>query len=213
MTVTRWRPGSRLLLGVAAALLAVACMAPLWTTRMEAPQYRGEEALHVEVYAGRVAGDVQEVETLNQYIGVRLPLDAPELAALPWVLGAFLGLAMGATLLPSRWRRGGAAVLLALMLGASVTGVLVLQQRLYEMGHDRADAAFAGVPDFTPPVLGTARIANFTVHMGLGAGGWAYLVATLLVACAALWGHGPRRDTPVGIEADTRASLHAIREG
>ena len=57
----------------AAGLLLAGFRLPLWHLRMEAPQYRGEDALHVIVYPHTMRGDLQELAVLNQYIGVPVP--------------------------------------------------------------------------------------------------------------------------------------------
>lgn len=166
----------------AAVLLATTLALPLWSTRMEAPQYKGDEALQVEVYAGRVHGDIHEIELLNQYVGVHLPLDTPELAAAPWILGALLMVALVAMALPVTARRRLALGLSILMVVVLLGGGALLQYRLYKMGHDRSPTIMEGIPDFTPPVVGSKKIANFTVHMSLGVGAWAYLGALALAA-------------------------------
>jgi hypothetical protein len=158
---------------------------------MVAPQYKGDEALEVRVYAGRVVGDVHEIDLLNQYVGVHLQLDTPELRASPWVLGMFTALVAAALVVPPV-RRGPLAMGIAvLMLVVAVGGGVVLQYRLYQMGHERSASIMTRVPDFTPPILGSARIANFTATMSLGSGGWAYFGALLLVGWAARRGSGP----------------------
>jgi len=169
----------------AAILLAATLALPLWSTRMEAPQYKGDEALEVHVYAGRVRGDIGEIELLNQYVGVHLPLDTPELHAAPWVLGAFVVFSLAALALPLRARRRAALGLTLLMAAVLVGGGALLQYRLYRMGHERSPTIMQGVPDFTPPLLGAKKIANFTAHMSLGAGAWSYLGALLLAAWSA----------------------------
>lgn len=173
----------RLLIG-ATALLIGALLLPLWSTRMEAPQYRGPEALEIKVYAGRVLGDIREIELLNQYVGVHLPLDTPELKATPWVLGTLFALALASVIVRAEARRSIAAILLVLMLAVVLGGTASLQYRLYQMGHDRSHSIMARVPDFTPPILGSKRIANFTVYMSLGAGAWAYAGAMFLTGWA-----------------------------
>lgn len=193
-------PTPRTLIAVAAVLLALTLVAPLWSTSMEAPQYHDEEALEVTVYAGRVAGDLEEIATLNQYVGVHLPLDTPELHASPWVLGGMLALALlGAALAPAR-RRTVAWLLLGVMLVVAVGGFAVLQYRLWQMGHVRDKSIFEGVPDFTPPVIGSKHIANFTVHMSIGWGGWAYAAALLLLGGSLLTTRKPR-GTPLPTSA------------
>lgn len=175
-------PTSRLLLFASMLLLAAALVLPIWSTRMEAPQYRNEEALQVHVYAGRVVGDIAEIETLNQYVGVSLPLDTPELHAMPWVLGGLLAAAILAWSLPLGARPAATLLLGIALTAAAIGGGALLQYRLYEMGHVRTHTILEGVPDFTPPILGSAKIANFTVHMSLGAGGWGYGLALVAVA-------------------------------
>ncbi len=169
----------------AAILLALTLLLPLWSTRMEAPQYRDDEVLEVNVYAGRVSGDVHEIDLLNQYVGVHLPLDTPELRASPWVLGAFLAASLVALAMPAAVRRRVSILLCVLMILVLVGGGGLLQYRLYQMGHDRSPTIMTGVPDFTPPILGSKKIANFWAYMSLGSGGWAYLGAIVLVGWSA----------------------------
>jgi len=172
----------RAALAGSAILIAATLALPLWSTRMEAPQYRGEEALEVTVYAGRVHGDLDEIELLNQYVGVHLPLDTPELAAAPWVLGVFLIVALVGLTLPIEARRRTTLGLSILMVAVLLGGGALLQYRLYQMGHERSATIMEGVPDFTPPLLGSKKIANFTAYMSLGAGSWAYVGALLFAA-------------------------------
>jgi hypothetical protein len=175
----------RLALAGASILLALSLLLPLWVTRMEAPQYRDDEVLEVRVFAGRVAGDIHEINLLNQYVGVHLPLDTVELHASPWILGALLGLSLVAIFLPAPVRRRAGIALCALMVVVLAGGAGLLQYRLYQMGHERSPTIMTGVPDFTPPILGSKKIANFWAYMGLGAGGWAYLGAILLAGWSA----------------------------
>jgi copper chaperone NosL len=172
-----------LLIG-AAMLLVGALLLPLWSTRMVAPQYQGTEALEVHVYAGRVTGDIHEIELLNQYVGVHLPLDTPELKATPWILGMLVAVALASVIVPSQARMKIVAMLLILMLAVAIGGAVLLQYRLFQMGHARSPSIMARVPDFTPPILGSKKIANFTVYMTLGAGAWSYLGALLLIGWA-----------------------------
>jgi hypothetical protein len=197
----------RLILAGTALLLAAALWLPLWSTRMESPQYHGEEALEVEVYAGSIEGDVREIDNLNQYIGVRLPLELPELVAGPWAFAAFVALAAVGLALPARAQRRAAAMLLALMIALLVAAGALAQYRLYRLGHDRGDTVLERVEDFTPPILGSVKIQNFVVRTGLGLGGWTYLAAIALLAGGLLWTrrssappHFERVGVPNGVE-------------
>jgi hypothetical protein len=153
---------------------------------MEAPQYKEDEALEVTVYATRVVGDLKELDTLNEYVGVELPLEGPEMALIPWVIGALF---LGSLLLLAAsepLRRRGALVLVLLLLLAGGAGFGILQFRLWQMGHERGEQVFAGVDDFTPPAIGHIHVANFDATMRFGLGGWGYLVAVVVLSWALL---------------------------
>ncbi len=202
-------PGrARLALAGSTLLLATSLLLPLWSTRMESPQYRGDEALEVQVYATSVAGDVREIETLNQYIGVHLPLDVPELRVVPWVLGLLCVVALAAVLAPSGARRRIAAVLVGLMLATVAAAAALAQYRLYALGHHRGHTPLARVPDFTPPILGSIQIENFHLHMSIGLGGWAFLVALGLAGLAVF---PRRRRAREACEAASGAALHHVK--
>ncbi len=164
---------------VAAACLFGATKLPLWHLRMEAPQYRDEEALKVNVFAGSMNGDLREITVLNQYIGVHIPEVLPQSKWLPTAL--LLGAALGvlASLLPFLVRRG--ALLITSIALASAIGVAVFQakQQMYDIGHKRdAHTKLARVQDFTPPFLGTAKVAQFTITASFGSG--AYLLGAAI---------------------------------
>jgi len=185
--------GRRAAAAAALVLLAASLVLPLWSTRMEAPQYRGEEQLRVYVYPDRVVGDLQELTTLNQYVGVELRLDGPELRLAPWAFGLLVAAAAIVAVVPATRRRLASRIVFALIAATLLGGAGVLQYRLYEMGHDRGHTAFARVEDFTAPILGSKKIANFTVHTRAETGGWAVLGALALsgwVAFAAPEPHG-----------------------
>lgn len=174
----------RILLAAAAVLLAASLFLPLWETEMESPQYHGEDEIVVHVYPGRVAGSLQEVQTLNQYIGVHLPLDAPELRVLPWALGLFGILTLGAIFLPWGLLKEAMVVNFALMVVGGIAGAAMLQYRLYQLGHVRTHSIMRGVPNFTPPVLGSMHLANFHIQTGLEIGGWFFALAIALTGLA-----------------------------
>lgn len=160
---------------LAAGFLAAAVKLPLWHLRMEAPQYRDEEALRVNVFAGSMNGDLREITVLNQYIGVHIPRTLPQSKWLSQVL--LLGAALGitASILP-RTVRTGISMLVPAALAAAI-GLAVFQatQQMHDIGHKRdTHTKLARVRDFDPPFLGTARIAQFTVTSWLGSG--AYLI-------------------------------------
>lgn len=171
---------TRVMYVAASVFAAAALILPLWGFAMSAPQYP-DETLHLQVTRAGIVGDVQEVSTLQHFIGVRFPTALPELKwatagigglAVLLLLGAFVGVGTG-----GRVYRLVCAVALVMFLVASAA---VVQTRLYQAGHDRDPSSpLRGMHDFTPLLVGPARVGNFTVwsfpHVG---------ALTLLVAAA-----------------------------
>ena len=176
----------RVLLVIAAALTAASLVLPLWGVRMTAPQYP-DEALTLRIDRHGIGGDVREVETLQQYVGVRFPAEMPELDWLPVVV-----LALTVLLLAGAAAGGGAAaralrILIAAAFIVFLAGSAVLvQKRLYDVGHDRdPNAPIKAVKSFTPPIVGPAQVGNFTVWSFPHAGAIALLAAATLAGAAA----------------------------
>jgi hypothetical protein len=163
----------------AATLLAISLRLPLWQLRMEAPQYREQEALKVAVYPGAMRGDLDEIKTLNQYIGVHIPDKLPQLGWLPAALVTAGLLGAAAALLPLPGRRWALAIIPTLLACALVGSAIQAQWQMYDIGHRRDHKTkLVGVKDFNTPLLGTARIAQFDVASSLGWG--AYLAGAAI---------------------------------
>jgi copper chaperone NosL len=190
---------SRIYLGVAALSVAASLVTPLWTTRLSSPQYHGEEALRVTVYADGLKGNLQEIKTLNQYIGVKMPTDIPELKYTPWVLGGLLILVLFAVAFHGKARRILAVFLAVLMMVAALGAAVRLQQRLYQMGHDRGKNIIARMHDFTPPFIGEEKIANFEVVSLPGWGAYLYFLALALAGWSGL-----RRNSTEAVQKPSR---------
>jgi hypothetical protein len=179
---------TRLIYVAAAALAAAALTLPLWGFAMSAPQYP-DETLHLRIGRTGIAGDVQEVSTLQHFIGVRFPTDLPELKWATRAIVAFAALLLVGAFVGAgtigRVYRVLCAVALVTFLVASAG---VVQTRLYRVGHERdPNAPLRGMRNFTPPLVGPVKVGNFTVwsfpHVG----------AVLLVVAAALAVAGSRK--------------------
>jgi hypothetical protein len=170
----------RTILSAALALLAAgsllaAVKLPLWHLRMEAPQYKDQEALRVNVFAGSMSGDLREITVLNQYIGVHIPPVLPQSSWLPQALLASGAVGLIAVALPLRMRRAALVVVALAVASSTAFAVFQARQQMWDIGHKRdAHTKLARVQDFTPPFLGRAKIAQFTVSSWFGPG--AYLI-------------------------------------
>jgi len=58
-----------ILMVIAAVLLLISIFLPYWKLTLFAPQYPG--GLKAELYVNRATGDIQELDILNHYIGMK----------------------------------------------------------------------------------------------------------------------------------------------
>ncbi len=174
---------------VAALLVFAAAWLPYWGFRMSAPQYP-DETLTLRVTRSGIEGDVQEVKTLQKYIGVRFPEHIPELEWLPLtMIGLALVIATAAFAGPGwpgvilRW------ISVALFAGLLVFSASIVQRRLYEVGHHRdPHAPMTGMKDFSPRFIGPTKVGNFTVWSFPHLGGMALALAVALMVTGAARG-------------------------
>jgi len=179
------RAGRRLLLA-AAALVLLSFAFPLWQVKLIAPQY--PEGLTLAVYAWGLRGKLDIINTLNHYVGMReIPEDFPELRLIPV---AFLGVVLLSAVAAWTGRRWIALVLIVLAPVVGLLGVLDLWYRLYLYGHTLDPDAPIRVPPFTPPILGSQRLANFITSATFHVGTLLHLVAFALIVLA-YWRSGP----------------------
>jgi hypothetical protein len=171
---------SRWLLLMLLAPLFLALIAPIWQMRFLAPQY--PDGLELVIFPYTVTGDVQEVNTLNHYIGMatidRAALS--DLDFLPFAIGAFSLLLLRVVAI------GDVRSLLDLVALYTYFGAFAFARfayTLYVFGHNLDPKAPFHVEPFTPTVFGTGTVANFTIT-SLPARGSFYLAAvgTALVA-------------------------------
>jgi hypothetical protein len=186
---------SRLLLLGAAAAVVAAVFLPLWKIRLVAPQYQEGLALHI--YAHKLVGgnggqDLNEINTLNHYIGMRhlSQADFVEMKWLPFAFGIFALLALRAAAIGRMVSLVDLGVLF-LYFGAFSLGNFYF--RLYTYGHDLDAHAPMTIAPFTPILLGSQRIANF-VQTSLPQSGALLLGLFPLLVGAAMW--CSRREEP-----------------
>jgi copper chaperone NosL len=190
-----FRSSERRLIVVAALVLLPVFflpVLPIWTMKLWAPQYR--EGLTLTIYANTIRGDLQNINTLNHYVGMKAitPQDFGEFTWLPQALTLFGVLALLAALFNRRW--------LAILGWLLFTGFAVYMfsqyaQWLYRYGHELDPRAAIKLEAFSPPLIGFKQMANFKVLSVPGPG-------TLLLGLAWLLG-------PVALWLEHRAARKA----
>ncbi len=178
----------RITIGVASVLLVVALFMPIWDITLYSNQY--PDGLDVLVKAsgfeaGRDGTDLKEINTLNHYIGMRDldPAEIPELKLVGAALAAFVLLTFRAAVFG---RIGNLVDLLMLFICFGGASMWMFYARLYEYGHTLSPTAAVKVPPFTPPILGTSQLANFTVESYPATGTYVMLLFAAILAAAIL---------------------------
>ena len=172
--------------GVAAAalvMLLAGAVLPLWSMTLHAPQY--PQGLRLIIDGRGARGDVDELNSLNHYIGMP-PIQTagiPEVRLfIPGIALVALGLLAWGIL---QWRVLHGLVLLGAW-ALPVVFLADLQWRLYQFGHSLDLGAAFRLPAFTPRVLGPTVVMNFNVTALPGVG------LVLLVLSALTLTMGPR---------------------
>lgn len=166
---------SRLLVGVAALLLAAVYVLPLWHVRLIAPQYPEGLGMHIHLSSlqGATETDLTNINNLNHYIGMkRIETDAiPELAIMPWIVAALVA---GGLLVAAAGKRRPLYVWLGAFGLSGVVGLVDFWRWEYDYGHnlDMAEAIIK-IPgmSYQPPLIGSKQLLNFTATAWPGSGG------------------------------------------
>lgn len=175
-----------LLFAVAAVLLIISIFTPYWQLTLHAPQY--PKGLTVQAYVNRLEGDVQEIDGLNHYIGMR-PLNEAAAFERSIAIIGIVGLALlilAAVYVHNRW-----AALLALpALLLPLIFLADLQYWLANFGQNLDPKAplSSSIKPFVPPVLGEGKIAQFSTWAVPDVGLWLAIAASVLIA-GGLWFH------------------------
>jgi hypothetical protein len=181
-------------LALAVVPLALTATQPLWSIHMRAPQY--PNGLSLDIYAhtiesGNEGRDLPEINVLNHYIGMR-KIDRVELSDLDWIPFAIGALSLLALRVAAIGDVRSLIDLSVLLVYFSVFSLGRFAFKLYTYGHNLDPRAPVTVEPFTPAILGTKQIANFTTTSYPGWGTAFLGVFAVVVLGVTLW-HMTRR--------------------
>lgn len=168
---------------IAGILLALSIFFPWWGMKFYAPQY--PEGLDIIVYPYKLAGEIDIVNGLNHYIGMKnfSEEDFPELQYLPYIIG---GMALLAFIVASVRRKGLLYVLIGLFVAGGAIGIYDINRWLKDYGTNLDPKAPIEVEPFVPPVVGENTIANFVTDSYFSYGSF-ILGAAFLCVLFPLW--------------------------
>lgn len=164
---------------------------PIWRMDMHAPQY--PEGLRLTIYANTLRGDVDKINTLNHYVGMKMihAEDFREFTYMPQLLSGFGLLALLAALINRRW-----IAILGWLAFTVFAGVMFFDfaHWLHDFGHELDPRAAIKLGAFSPPLIGFKQMANFKVWSLPEKGTWLLTLAWLLGPVILLIGrNGPRQ--------------------
>jgi copper chaperone NosL len=195
--------GPRALLVLAALLLVLTYLLPLWDMTMFAPQYGNGLRLHIyshELVGGNGGQDLKEINLLNHYIGMHELSEQSftEFLWMPFIIGAlgllFLRAAVFGTI-------GHLVDVTVMFVYFGLFSLYSFAHKLWVYGHELAPDAAVKVPGFMPPAIGGKQIANFEVYSYPGLASWALAGTGLALVLAVSLGARAARRARLAAEA------------
>lgn len=172
---------SVVMLILAGICILLAIVFPIWRIELDAPQY--PEGLALYIYANKMGGDVDIINGLNHYIGMKTihAEEFVEFTVLPFIIGFF-----GLWALFSAYKKSKTSVLILLICFA-LFGMLAMYDFWrweYEYGHNLDPTAAIIVPGmaYQPPLIGFKQLLNFGAYSIPDIGGWLLLIGGVLIA-------------------------------
>ncbi len=165
---------SRILLIICGLALLVVLFVPMWRIDLDAPQY--PEGLRMLIYADKLAGNVDIINGLNHYIGMKTlhVEDFPEFKILPGIIVFFAVLFLVTAIVA---RRKWTYILLALFIAFGVIAMIDFWKWEYDYGHNLDPNAAIIVPGmaYQPPLIGFKQLLNFGAYSMPDLGGWIFV--------------------------------------
>jgi copper chaperone NosL len=165
--------------------LIIVLFVPLWQIELAAPQY--PEGLVLKMYPNKLAGNVDVINGLNHYIGMKT-LHANnfiEFTILPYIIGFFAAFCFFVALINKRkWL----VVLLSSFILFGIISMIDFYRWNYNYGHDLDPNAAIQVPgmSYQPPLIGYKQLLNFGAYSIPDIGGWIFIGVGLLLLTAVI---------------------------
>ena len=174
MIETRNSTFARGLLLVCGLALVLVLFTPIWRIDLTAPQY--PEGLFLHIYANKLAGNVDIINGLNHYIGMKTlhTDDFLEFKVLPWIIIFFSVFFIIAAILA---RRKLTNILFILFVSFGVLAMVDFWRWEYDYGHNLDPDAAIIVPGmaYQPPLIGFKQLLNFGAYSVPDIGGWIFI--------------------------------------
>jgi copper chaperone NosL len=171
---------SRLALFLCGLLLIPVLFTPIWRIDLAAPQY--PEGLNLLIFANKLAGNVDIINGLNHYIGMKTlhTDDFVEFKVLPGIIIFFAALFILSALIANKKLMNTAFILFVLF---GIIAMADFYRWEYDYGHNLDPNAAIIVPGmaYQPPLIGYKQLLNFGAYSVPDIGGWLFILSGLIL--------------------------------
>lgn len=171
---------SRVIIFICGLGLIIVLFVPLWQIELNAPQY--PEGLVLKMYPHKIAGNVDIINGLNHYIGMKTlhTKDFMEFTVLPYFIIFFAAFCFLVAFLKKRkWL----IALFTLFVLFGIIAMVDFWRWEYNYGHDLSPDAAIQIPGmaYQPPLIGYKKLLNFGAYSIPDIGGWIFVGVGLLL--------------------------------
>lgn len=174
------QPATRIITALCSIALAAVLFLPMWRIELSAPQY--PEGLNLIIYPHKLGGDVEVINGLNHYIGMRTlhAEDFVEFQILPYLIGAIAFFGLLTVMVNRKWFYTAWAGFFILF---GIIAMVDFYRWEYNYGHSLDPTAPIKVPgmSYQPPLIGYKKLLNFGAYSIPDAGGWIFIGVGLLL--------------------------------
>jgi copper chaperone NosL len=192
----------RFLLIICGLALVAVLYVPLWRIDLDAPQY--PEGLRLLIYPNKLAGNVDIINGLNHYIGMKTlhTADFFEFTILPYIIGFFALLFVVTGVVASRKLL---YFLFVLFVSFGILAMYDFWRWEYNYGHNLNPDAAIIVPGmaYQPPLIGFKQLLNFGAYSIPDKGGWIFVSVgvLLLLVTVIVWRSTKKNNNKIAIPA------------
>jgi copper chaperone NosL len=176
---------TRVITFICGLALIVVLFVPLWRIELSAPQY--PEGLVMKMYPNKLAGNVDIINGLNHYIGMKTlhTADFIEFTILPYIISGFALISILVATVLHKSRKWLHVLLISFVL-FGIVAMVDFWRWEYNYGHNLDPNAAIIVPGmaYQPPLIGYKKLLNFGAYSIPDIGGWIFICVGLLFVSA-----------------------------
>ena len=176
---------SKLLLITSGVLLVVSIFMPIWRIELDAPQY--PEGLALLIYSNKLAGDVNIINGLNHYIGMKTLHEEEfiEFTVLPYIIGFYAIACLAVVFIH---KKKAIYFLFSAFVLFGIIAMFDFWRWENDYGHNLDPNAAIIVPGmaYQPPLIGFKQLLNFGAYSIPDIGGWLFISSGLLMAISCI---------------------------